>query len=346
MWLDTLRVAPTCYHVLHLIPVMIAHEMNFFVDEGLCRPSHSLAYEIVPGGLVPFGLEKLGLAQGMKERAIDIALDVQAITPLYQRLKRKADVYIIAGWRNQKTAVWVGSSDVRSLSELKGKRLGIIDYGDIIFKGVRPWLRESGLDPEKDVEWVRGVYPTGGLSALRSGKVDAMSVSPWEAEQLRAEGYNILLKFKEKYPRGHPDRVIVASGYIINEHPDLVKAFLKAMIRAYWFVREQPENFKYIYQLEKRLRRQSPDPEESGGRFSSASPEHLEYMPFPVDGLPTGLDVILKEEYDAGEIDTLVDPEEACYLDLARESYKELAARPELKEEHERVKGLRDRLGF
>ena len=30
-----LRIAPTCYHVLHQVPVMTAHEMNFFYDEGL-----------------------------------------------------------------------------------------------------------------------------------------------------------------------------------------------------------------------------------------------------------------------------------------------------------------------
>ena len=30
-----LRIAPTCYHVLHLLPVMAAHEMNFFYDAGL-----------------------------------------------------------------------------------------------------------------------------------------------------------------------------------------------------------------------------------------------------------------------------------------------------------------------
>jgi hypothetical protein len=30
-----LRIAPACYHVLHLLPVISAHEMNFFYDEGL-----------------------------------------------------------------------------------------------------------------------------------------------------------------------------------------------------------------------------------------------------------------------------------------------------------------------
>jgi hypothetical protein len=28
-----LRIAPTCYHVLHLVPVMTAHEMNYFYVE-------------------------------------------------------------------------------------------------------------------------------------------------------------------------------------------------------------------------------------------------------------------------------------------------------------------------
>ena len=30
-----LIIAPACYHVLHLIPIRVADEMNFFVDEGL-----------------------------------------------------------------------------------------------------------------------------------------------------------------------------------------------------------------------------------------------------------------------------------------------------------------------
>ena len=30
-----LRMAPTCYHVLHLMPIMAAHEMNYFYEEGL-----------------------------------------------------------------------------------------------------------------------------------------------------------------------------------------------------------------------------------------------------------------------------------------------------------------------
>ena len=91
-----LRIAPTCYHMLHQVPVMTAHEMNFFYDEGLITPHGTLGYEILTESMVPFGLEKLGISQAMKEKSIDIALDVQSRTVFYQRA-RGADLYILCG---------------------------------------------------------------------------------------------------------------------------------------------------------------------------------------------------------------------------------------------------------
>ncbi len=50
-----LRIAPTCYHVLHLFPVMSAHEMGFFYDEGLKSEDGAPGYEIPRQAMVPFG---------------------------------------------------------------------------------------------------------------------------------------------------------------------------------------------------------------------------------------------------------------------------------------------------
>ena len=50
-----LRIAPTCYHVLHQVPVMAAHEMNFLYDEGLKADDGSPAYKILHDSMVPFG---------------------------------------------------------------------------------------------------------------------------------------------------------------------------------------------------------------------------------------------------------------------------------------------------
>ena len=82
-----LRIAPICYHVLHQVPVMVAHEMNYLYDEGLKTADGSLAYTISHDSMLPFGLEKLAIAQAMKEKSMDIALDVQPRTVFYQRAR-------------------------------------------------------------------------------------------------------------------------------------------------------------------------------------------------------------------------------------------------------------------
>jgi hypothetical protein len=88
-----LRIAPTCYHVLHQVPVMAAHEMNYLYDEGLKTAYGSLAYEISHDSMVPFGLEKLAISQAMKEKSVDIALDVQSRTVFYLARPRRGSVH-------------------------------------------------------------------------------------------------------------------------------------------------------------------------------------------------------------------------------------------------------------
>src|SRR6266508_6513160 len=139
-----LRIGPTCYHTLHIVPIMAAHEMNFLYDEGLKTVDGSLGYEILRDPMVPFGLEKLGIAQGMKERSVDIALDVQSRTIFFQRA-RGADVYIIAGWRNQRPGVIIGPPHIKSLQDVKGQRVGISDYNSIRHWALQMSATQSGL---------------------------------------------------------------------------------------------------------------------------------------------------------------------------------------------------------
>ena len=341
-----LRIAPTCYHVLHLFPVVSAHEMNFLYDEGLKSADGSLAYEILRDSTVPFGLEKLGISQAMKEKSVDIALDVQSRTVFFQRA-RGADLYIIAGWRNQDTNTWVGPPHIKSLKDLKGKRVGISDFGSNRQWGIQIQLCKAGLDLERDVEWVRGIWNPVHIEALRSGKVDCVPVKAWEWENLKKEGYNALVTPADQYPNGRPVRIIAATGRILEERPDLVKSFLKGLIRSYWFMRDMPKNFEYIYNLEKRLRVQSPDPEERLIKISCGTPVDLEAMPFPIDGLATGFEDMLSEEEKLGELNYDVPAiKDVCAQDLAVEAFKELRERKELEPEYQRVHAIAKKWGY
>src|SRR5574341_2591325 len=211
-----LRIAPTCYHMLHQVPVMTAHEMNFFYDEGLVTPHGTLGYELLTDSMVPFGLEKLGISQAMKEKSVDIALDVQSRTVFYQR-GRGADLYIVAGWRNQHTNVWIGPPHIKSLKDLKGKRVGISDFNSIRHWAIQIQLKKAGLDLERDIEWVRlGLTHPVMKSAIRSGRVECAPVPTWHAEEMKQEGCNILVSPAQQYPNGRPERVVAATGRILE----------------------------------------------------------------------------------------------------------------------------------
>ncbi len=342
-----LRIAPTCYHVLHQVPVMTAHEMNFFYDEGLKSADGSPAYEILRDSMVPFGLEKLGISQAMKEKSVDIALDVQSRTIFYQRA-RGADLYIIAGWRNQHTNLWIGPPHIKSLAQLKGKRVGISDFNSIRHWAIQIQLKKAGLDLERDVEWVRiGVNSKLHMDAIRSGRVECAPVPPWYAEDLLKEGCNTLVSPADQYPDGRPERIIAATGRILEERPDLVTGFLKGMIRSYWFVRDMPKNYEYITNLEKRLRLLSPDPEERIVTHAPRTERDLEAMPFPLDGKATGFEDMLAEEAKLGELNYDVPAiKDVCAQDLVGEAFQELRARKELEAEYQRVSKAAEKWGY
>jgi hypothetical protein len=177
--------------------------------------------------------------------------------------------------------------------------------------------------------------------------VECAPVPPWYAEDLFKEGCNALVSPADQYPDGRPERIIAATGRVLEERPDLVKSFLKGMIRSYWFVRDIPKNYEYITNLEKRLRLRSPDPEERIVTHGARTPRDLEAMPFPLDGKATGFEDMLKEEERLGELNYNVPPiKEVSAQDLVDEAYKELRARPELAEEYQRVNKIAERWGY
>ncbi|MFQ5850391.1 MAG: ABC transporter substrate-binding protein [Candidatus Binatia bacterium] len=340
-----LRFGPACYHVLHLIPIQVAHEMNFFYDEGLRDEDGKPNYEIVRGGMAPFMFEKETLTQRMKELDIDVAMDVKPSTVAYLQ-KKGHDLYIVAGWRNNQPNHVMGKRDIKSLAQLKGKRIGVIDLDDILATALRPWLKRSGLDPYNDVIWVRGNPPHEARDRLRAGVIDAAFQDPKDAEVLQGEGFNDLFDIAAHYPKGRPDRVNVATGKALKEKPEMVKACIKGMIRAYWYIRKQPETFNQCVQVERRLRMESPDPDEQRRKLTCASPTHVEHLPFPYNGIPTNLEGYLQEAVEVGVLDEPPDMEKLGQLKLVQEGFQEMAAREDLKEDLERIKGLVGRLGY
>lgn len=339
-----LRIGPSCYHVLHLVPPTIADELNYFYDEGLHDEEGLESYEIVPDSHAPFMFEKQTLWQTMKERGIDVTMDVKPSTVAFLQQQGKG-LRIIAGWRNQMAFFVVGRSGLSRLKDLVGKRVGIIDPDDILVTMLTYWLLQEGIDPRTDIQWVTGVDTRRGPFALREQRVDAAFVDSLDLGELADEGFEQIFTVASHYPEGRPDRVIAATERAIEERPDDLTAFIKGMIRAYWFIRRK-ENIAFTAAIEARLRRHSHDPDERARMAQFGSAVQAEMMPFPIDGLPTGLEQYLREAVAIGAIDEYIEPEKVARLDLAEEAFAELSARPDLADDLQRARQVHLKYGF
>lgn len=339
-----LRMGPSCYHVLHLVPPTVAHEMNFFVDEGLRDDDGRETYQLIPESHAPFMFERDTLWQTLKERGIQLTMDTKPSTIAHSRLHGK-ELYVIAGWRNQQPFYVMGQPGIQSLADLAGKRIGIIDLDDVLVTMLSYWLLDADVDLA-GIEWVRGIDTRRGPGALRDGRVDAAFVDAIDLPAVQVEGYPMLLDVASKYPDGRPDRVIAATGQVLEEAPEQVRAFIRGMIRAYWFLRTMPENLQVTKAIELRLRRYSPDPDEPTRMPQFGSAEHAERMPFPIDGNASGFEQYLKEAVALGTLPEYIAPEEMTRLDLARDAFEELSARPERQPELERVQQVVARFGY
>jgi len=63
-------------------------------------------------------------------------------------------------------------SPIKSAADLKGKVIGTNAYGSGVYFQMVLWLKQHGIDPEKDVKIVETGFPASA-DAIRSGRVDA-----------------------------------------------------------------------------------------------------------------------------------------------------------------------------
>jgi ABC-type nitrate/sulfonate/bicarbonate transport system substrate-binding protein len=76
---------------------------------------------------------------------------------------------------------------------LKGLRLGVTSTGAASDRYLRYYLREAGLDPEKDAEIIAIGDGSSLLAALETGQIDAYQLSPPTPYVAESEGFGTIL---------------------------------------------------------------------------------------------------------------------------------------------------------
>jgi NitT/TauT family transport system substrate-binding protein len=183
--------------------------------------------------LAPLGIEKVSdkvfpsgpsEMQAMQAGELDVAYVGAA--PVLTSLATGLDAKIVAGVNTQGSDLVVRSDlDYKGPESLKGKTIGTFAAGSIQDTVLRDWLKKNNIDPAKDVT-ITAMAPGDAVTAIIAGKVDAVFLPTPSPSIIVNQGKGkIVVHSGEMYP-GHTCCVLVVSGKLIREHPEIVKQII------------------------------------------------------------------------------------------------------------------------
>jgi len=161
-----------------------------------------------------------------------------------------------------------GTDRVHSVRDLKGKTVALQNLGRGRQAFVASILKNVGLDPQKDVQWV--VHPPAeAMRLLAEGKVDAWMGFPPEPQELRAKKIgHVLVDTKSDRPWSQYFCCMIGGNRdFVRNYPIATKKVVRAILKASQLCATEPEriarlmvdrgyasNYEYMVQLLREVR--------------------------------------------------------------------------------------------
>jgi NitT/TauT family transport system substrate-binding protein len=177
--------------------------------------------------------------QAMLGGQIDIAY--VGATPPIPAIDQGLDAKIVAAAQTQGSdiVVWP-ESNFTGPSFLIGKKIGTFPPGSIQDMVLKKWLQDNGVDISK-VD-IKAMGPGDASIALTAKQVNAVFLPHPSPAVLEIEGNGkSVVKSGEMWP-GHACCVLLVSGKLIRENPELVKEIINIHIKATEHIKENPED--------------------------------------------------------------------------------------------------------
>jgi NMT1/THI5 like. len=162
----------------------------------------------------------------------------QAITAA----SKGAPFKIVASMFRTKGAFYlIGRPSISKVEDLKGKKVGVAQFGTGMDAYTRVILKEHGLDPEKDVTLIANGSYQQAYASLESGQVDATIIhQPFVALAEENGVGKLLAKGWDYLPTFHTG-VLVASNDLIENHPDIVRKLIETYFKANEYAKNNPD---------------------------------------------------------------------------------------------------------
>lgn len=126
----------------------------------------------------------------------------------------------------------VAKAEIKTPEQFRGKRFGVITLGAGVWVTTVLALQHLGLDPQRDQIAILAVGSgTEIAKALRDGTIDAALLTPAQSQQMKAQGFSILLDLYTQDVYG-PQGLLVTTAEYLRRQPDVVERLASALIEA------------------------------------------------------------------------------------------------------------------
>lgn len=194
----------------------------FLAKEGGIYDKYGLDVEL-NFGVHPAGVAMLASGQGHMVNS--------SLEQLMQAASKDGSFSLIGSSLNRGTFALMANKEIKSVEQLKGKRVAISQVGDAPYGYIVQILSKAGLS-DRDVEWIPvGQGVAGRAAALTTGRAEATLLTAPAYFKLETEGYNTLVSLAER------DDIFASTAYLVAKRdlqPDtrLAEALIKAHAEA------------------------------------------------------------------------------------------------------------------
>ncbi|MDV4343873.1 ABC transporter substrate-binding protein [Methanoculleus sp. YWC-01] len=203
--------------------------------------------------LAPFGITQVTDKQfetGPPEMQAMLAgeLDIAYVgsAPFIAAVSSGLDAKIVAAVQTQGSDLVLRNGVAYSTpADLAGKTIATFPPGSIQDTVLRTWLEENGVDPASVDIKVMG--PGEATTAISAGHVDGVFLPHPSPSVIVAEGIGRVVAQSGEMMKDHACCVLVASGSLIRDHPDLVEQVVRTHIRATEYNLEHQDEAASIY---------------------------------------------------------------------------------------------------
>lgn len=204
--------------------------------------------------LAPYGIEKINEyqfptgapeMQAMMSGDLDVAYVGAA--PVVAALSEGLDAKIVTPVQiNGSSLVLRPEHEYESPEDLKGLTIATFPPGTIQDTLLKNWLSENGLDIEKDVR-ILGMTPGDAVTAISAKRVDAVFLPHPSPTVVEREGNGRTIVQSGEMEANHSCCVLVVSGKLIREHPEIVEQIVRTHIKATEYNQANVDEAAQIY---------------------------------------------------------------------------------------------------